>query len=302
MPVCVHSSFRAVTRQIAMLARRGLIVGAVAYLAMLALPGTYAGAVPAGSARADHRITTSAAALDQRRKRLAVQLAAAVRDSRDLADQAVRAPTSPILRIGFSTDMVLLRALIREIRKVGGLGREANAAELVADREEQRVRRAWREADQKAETAAVVQQLQSVMLDAARASGAKTEAELNAFKKAHLSDIKYAGRRWLVDRKVGRQGAVFLARGVRNPRLRDAIEQLYKYPAKKGDGGTGDALLSEVKAGCRGRACEHFVKANERRTQLLKILSEERLTVTERRIAGELVGALNKAIRVAGGT
>jgi hypothetical protein len=64
-----------------MLARRGLIVGAVAYLAVLALPGTYAGAVPAGSARADHRITTSAAALDQRRKRLAVQLAAAVRDS-----------------------------------------------------------------------------------------------------------------------------------------------------------------------------------------------------------------------------
>jgi hypothetical protein len=291
-----------VTRQIVMLARRGLTAGAVAYLAVLALTATPAGAMPAGSSRADHRLTTTAAALDQRRKRLAVQLAAAVRDSRDLADQAVRAPTSPILRIGFTTDMVLLRALIREIRKVGGLNREANAAELVADREEQRVRRAWREVDQKAEIAAVVQQLQSVMLDAARASGARTEAEVNAFEKAHLADVRYAGRRWLVDRKVGRHGAVFLARGVRNPRLRDAIEQLYKYPAKKGDGGTADALLSEVKAGCRGRACEHFVKANERRTQLLKILSEERLSVTERQVTGELVGALNKAIRVAGGT
>jgi hypothetical protein len=289
-------------RQIVMLARRGLTAGAVAYLAVLVLTAKPAGAMPAVSSRADHRLTTTAAASGQRRKRLAVQLAAAVRDSRDLADQAVRAPTSPILRIGFTTDMILLRALIREIRKVGGLAREANAAELVADREEQRVRRAWREADQKAETAAVVQQLQSVMLDAARASGAKTEAEINAFKKAHLTDIRYAGRRWLVDGKVGRQGAVFLARGARNPRLRNVIEELYRFPAKIGDGGTADALLSEVRAGCRGRTCTHWVKAIGLRRNLLKIRRQEPLSGAERAITDELVSALTTAIKAAGGT
>jgi hypothetical protein len=47
--------------------------------------------------------------------------------------------------------------------------------------------------------------------------------------------------------------------------------------------------------------CEHFKKANERRQGLLTILSEEPLSATERGITGELVGALTKAIRAAGG-
>jgi hypothetical protein len=181
-----------------------------------------AAATPAASSRPDHGLTSAAAASDKQRKRLAAQLVAAVQQLRRQADRAVGNPTSPFERIGFTTDRLFLRYFIDEARKVGGLNRQADAAQLVLDREMQGVQRAWKEADRKAEVAAVVQRLQRVGSDAARASGAKTEAEINAFKKAHLADIRHAGRRWLVDRRVGRQGAVFIARGARNPRLRNA--------------------------------------------------------------------------------
>ncbi|MEA2129361.1 MAG: hypothetical protein QOJ85_2252 [Solirubrobacteraceae bacterium] len=89
-------------RQIVMLARRGLTAGAVAYLAVLVLTAKPAGAMPAVSSRADHRLTTTAAASGQRRKRLAVQLAAAVRDSREHA-----ALTSLVPRFGPATQALL---------------------------------------------------------------------------------------------------------------------------------------------------------------------------------------------------
>jgi hypothetical protein len=291
-----------VTRQKAILALRWLTAGLLVSVAVLSLTSAPAAAAPAPSLRAGHQLASAAAASDQRRQRLEAQLAAAVRGLHRDADRAIRDPTSPIERITFTTEKFLMDAMIRAVRKVGGLDRQANAAQLVVDREMQRVQRAWTEVDKKAEIAAVVQQLQSVALDAARASGAKTEAEINAFKKAHLSDIRYAGRRWLVDRAVGRQGAVFLARGARNPRLRNAIEQMYRRTATTGDGGTADKLLEEVRAGCRGPGCEHFIKSIELRRHLLKIRRQVPLSPTEIGITDELVGALTKAIRAAGAT
>ena len=290
------------TRRTAILALRRLTAGLVAYVAMVSLTATPAAATPAASSRADQRLASAATAPDTQRKRLAVQLVAAVGAVRRQADRAVRDPTSPFERMGFTTDLLFLQYFIDEARKVGGLDRHANAAQLVAERETQRVHRAWQEVDKKADIAAVLQQLQSVASDAARASGAKTEAEINAFKKAHLSDIRYAGRRWLVDRAVGRQGAVFIARGARNPRLRNAIEQMYRRTATTGDGGTADKLLEEVRAGCRGPGCEHFIKSIELRRYLLKIRRQVPLSPTEIGITDELVGALTKAIRAAGAT
>jgi hypothetical protein len=181
------------------------------------------------------------------------------------------------------------------------LAREARLAQRVLEGEIRRVDAAWRVADAPPQVAAMVRLLDGLTVDAAKASGARTSAELNAFKKAHLAEIKYAGRRWLVENGVGRQGAVIISRGVHNARLRRVIEQLYRPGAKVGDGGTADKLLDEVRAGCRAVGCEHFKKANERRQGLLTILSEEPLSATERGVTGELVGALTKAIRAAGG-
>jgi hypothetical protein len=245
-----------------------------------------------------HELVAAAAATN---RELLIQLAGSVRDLRRSADQTVREPSNPFFRINFTGQRALLSSLIGVVRRAGGLTREANAAQLVVAQENRRVRAAWDLADQPSEVAAAVQQLESLTADAAKASGARTNEEINAFKKAHLSDVRYAGRRWLVDRAVGRQGAVIMSRGVRNGPLRRAIESLYRPGAKVGDGGTADALLSEVKVGCRGGGCKHFLKAGERRASLIRILSEQPLSTTERQIAGELVGALTKAIRVAGG-
>jgi hypothetical protein len=77
---------------------------------------------------------------------------------------------------------------------------------------------------------------------------------------------------------------------------------MYRFPAKIGDGGTADALLSEVTAGCRRGDCEHFIKAVELRRNLLKIGRQVPLSGAERAITDELVSALTKAIKAAGGT
>lgn len=272
----------------------------LAWIGALALGTGTAAASPVETARAQQAVTLTVGAADTRSRRAATLLAA-VRDLRRAADLSARKPANPILRIGFSTTVVVVKAAIRQARSVGGLTGQVNAAQLVLEREIRRVHGAWARAENEAQVAAAVRQLEALTIDAARASGARTAAQVNAFKRAHLADVRYASRRWLVEGKVGRQGAVIISRGVRNARLRRAIEALYRPGAKTGDGGTADKLLAEVRAGCRAGGCEHFIKAAERRASLMKILSEEPLSVTERRIAGELIGALNKAIRVAGG-
>jgi hypothetical protein len=279
-----------------------LVLAVVVFcLVASALPdGAAVAAARAQTADVQDRTAGVASAADTRARRIA-RLRASVRMLREAADATVRDPANPIHRIGFTLQADLLGELIRLERKAGGIGPQVALAQRVLDSEIRRVNAAWRAADAGPQVAAMVRQLDALTRDAAKASGKRTNAEINAFKASHLAEIKYAGRRWIVDRAVGRQGAVIISRGVRNARLRHTIEQLYRYGAKTGDGGTADALIAEVKAGCRGGACKHFLKAGERRAQLLRILSEERLSVTERQIAGELIGALTKAIRVAGG-
>jgi hypothetical protein len=271
---------------------------------LLALaPGAGAAvAARANTAHAQHGAAVSASAADTRAQRLA-GLRASLRALHRAGDRSLAKPANPFLRLAFTMDVIAAKV---EILLSGGhandLAREARLAQRVLEGEIRRVDAAWRVADAPPQVAAMVRQLDGLTVDAAKASGARTSAELNAFKKAHLADIKYAGRRWLVERAVGRQGAVIISRGVRNPRLRNAIAELYRYGAKVGDGGTADMLLAEVRAGCRGGACEHWIKAVERRRNLLNIGKREPLSAAERTITNELVGALTKAIRAAGGT
>jgi len=281
---------------------------ALGLMPALAIVISLAGQAPIATATAstrtvssEHRPIVASSTTAENRRQVASRLTAAVRDFRRSANLSAQKPSDPIARLGFSTNAALLKAMIREARRVSGLSGLASAAENVLVREMRRVHDAWKAADQKAQVAALVRQLESLMGDAARASGARSQSEVDAFKRAHLADVRHAARRWLVDKKVNRQGAVFMSRGVRNARLRNAIEELYRYGAKVGDGGTADKLIAEVKAGCRVSTCEHWIKATGFRRNLLKILSEERLSPTERQIAGELIGALTKAIRVAGG-
>jgi hypothetical protein len=102
-----------VTGQIPMRASRSLTSALVVYLAALSLTASPAAATPAASSQADRRLVSAASASDQRRKRLEAHLAAAVRDFHRDADRAIRDPTSPIERIGFTTEKFLMDALIR---------------------------------------------------------------------------------------------------------------------------------------------------------------------------------------------
>jgi hypothetical protein len=269
-------------------------------LAVLGPGGGIAAAAQARTAVAQHGVAGLASAADTRSQRLA-GLRASLRDLHRAGDRSVAEPANPFLRLGFTVSVVAAKVEIDLASTSGDLVREARLAQRALAGEIRRVHGAWRAADASPEVAAIVRQLNELTADAARASGKRTNAEISAFKKAHLADVKYAGRRWIVDREIGRQGAVIISRGVRNARLRRVIEQMYRRGASVGDGGTADKLLDEVRAGCRATDCEHFIKAGERRTGLLKILSEEPLSTTEREITGELVGALTKAIRAAGG-
>ena len=258
-------------------------------------------AASAATADAPHRMAGTAIAAGTSSS--LANLRAGLRDLRRAADRSVAKPKDPFRRLAFTVSVAAAKIQIELARNGGVPASQVVLAQRVLEREIRRVHNAWRAAEAGPQVAVIVRLLEGLTFDAAKASGARTTAELNAFKKTHLSEIKYAGKRWIVDRRLNRHGAVIISRGVRNARLRDAIEQLYKFSKnpQKGDGGTADALLSEVTAGCRGSACKHFIKATERRTQLARILKEEPLSVTERQIADELSGALTRAIRAAGG-
>jgi hypothetical protein len=277
------------------------LLAVVACLVALSLGSAIAATTPAPGSRAGDGLVSAASASDERRQRVAAQLAASVRGLRRSADLSVQRPTVASYRRGVMKEAARLRASIRAGRAVGGLARETISAQIVLDRETRRVRGAWRTADDRARIAAIALRLEALAIDAARASGARTGAELHAFEKAHRSDIRYAGRRWLVDRAVNRQGAVIMAQGVRNAPLRGAIEELYRPGAWAGDGGAADALLAQAATGCRSIGCDQFVNAVDRRRQLLTIRARESLSATEQGFVDGLVASLTKAIRAAGG-
>ncbi len=138
------------------------------------------------------------------------------------------------------------------------------------------------------------------VVDAAVGDGAKTDKDVEEFVKAHRNDIN-EGLRSVSARETNWTGGQYIARGARDPDLRNAIKQLYRPGAKVGDGGTADILVKEAEAGCRQGACTHFEKAVGYRRNLQSILSKTSLTGDDRKIAGELIGKLNKAIQRAGG-
>lgn len=137
---------------------------------------------------------------------------------------------------------------------------------------------------------------------AAIADGARNQAEIDRFTAVNHQSIATAAKLYYVDKSVGRTGALLIARGVRTEKLVNAIQQLYRYGARIGEGSTMDALEAEVKAGCRRGGCAHFIKAVGYRRYLTEKVLSERLSPKEREIASYLVGRLNRSISLAGGS
>jgi hypothetical protein len=78
-----------------------------------------------------------------------------------------------------------------------------------------------------------------------------------------------------------------LLHAAQNPRLRDAINNLYRPGSKLGSGSSMDALRIEG---------SHLEKVLGRRTQLQRIVNEETLNATERKIARDLLIDIQDAL------
>jgi hypothetical protein len=138
--------------------------------------------------------------------------------------------------------------------------------------------------------------------DAAAAAGVVGKESQAAFIRRHAKAIA-DGAILFAKREVHRNGAFLIARGVSNTRLKNAIIANYRYGAKIGNGSTADALVSEAAKGCVRTACKHYTKAVERRRSFTRDggILEEGLSMTERKIADDMVRALSQAIEKAGG-
>jgi len=80
---------------------------------------------------------------------------------------------------------------------------------------------------------------------------------------------------------------------ISNPRLKDAFTELYRNGASMGNGGTAAAVIKEGVGGV------HWKKANDRLTQLKKMVKNEGLDSDDMKLANQLIGELKTAIETA---
>lgn len=82
-----------------------------------------------------------------------------------------------------------------------------------------------------------------------------------------------------------------------NRKARNIIDQLYRPGAKKGDGGTADALKDEAKNKNETNK-SHYQKAKERIKNIERVLDKETLTNKEREILEKIYKDLKEAIEL----
>lgn len=89
-----------------------------------------------------------------------------------------------------------------------------------------------------------------------------------------------------------------LLKKAKNPKLRNAIDQLYKPGSFIGDGGTASALKFEKRTGLNigHRGNSHFQKAEEMERHLSKKILKENLSPSDRKITEKLIRSLKKSI------
>ena len=89
-----------------------------------------------------------------------------------------------------------------------------------------------------------------------------------------------------------------LLKKAKNEKLRNAINQLYRPGSFIGDGGTASVLKFEKRTGEHVSRSQlgHYNKARETVTYLKRIIFNEQLTKSERKLANNLVKKLNRSI------
>ena len=83
---------------------------------------------------------------------------------------------------------------------------------------------------------------------------------------------------------------------VQNPKLRNAINEIYRDGATIGDGGLADAIRHELKTGELVGGKSHIQKGKERIKNLENILNKQDLSNTEKEIAEELIENISLAL------
>lgn len=81
-----------------------------------------------------------------------------------------------------------------------------------------------------------------------------------------------------------------------NQKLKNAINEMYRPNAKKGDGGLGDAIRYEMKTQNLVGGKSHIQKGIERLKNLENILKKHDLNSTDKAIIRELIKDLKNAL------
>ncbi len=81
-----------------------------------------------------------------------------------------------------------------------------------------------------------------------------------------------------------------------NPKVRNAVNQLYRPGATTGDGGTADAIRHERLTGSLLYGRSHIQKGQDWLRALKRIRENEILTIKEEKILEELIDDLEKAL------
>lgn len=96
---------------------------------------------------------------------------------------------------------------------------------------------------------------------------------------------------------IGKTTQAKLLKGVTNPKVINAVKQLYRVTATVGKGGTADALRYEAKSGTKLSRTGHLTKAEGYLKNLERIGKGENLSPRESKLIKSEIRKLKSAIR-----
>lgn len=87
-----------------------------------------------------------------------------------------------------------------------------------------------------------------------------------------------------------------LLKMAQNSKLKNIIDQLYRWNARTGDGGTADKLREEA---ANGEYLKHLQKAQDKIIEINKLLNDPTLSESDRKLAYQLLNDLYDAVKYA---
>lgn len=87
-----------------------------------------------------------------------------------------------------------------------------------------------------------------------------------------------------------------LLNSVKNDKLKNTVNEIYRPNAIVGDGGLADAIRHELKTGDLTKGKSHIQKGKERIKNLENILKNQKLNETDRKTAERLLEDLKDAL------